>query len=196
MQKVLLSKGDDLDFIVVNENEVSKCLFSADFDNTILADAKKVDLKNIPESEYGDEVLCWLREQDIGYVQLEGDGAFREPATDEYTVVYSRDNIEIGDDPHFWDYDFFVYSYWDGSNTVEYVAQSSTDVKEVHTHVLQDEKVNYGRALYYSVYEDDQGEFYGECDNAGYYGPGITEKINYRSEMTDEEIEEAINEEL
>lgn len=175
--------------IIVDEHEHKNCLRPNNLKRTIITDAKKIDVSKLPGTEV--DICEYLDEKDINYDLLDDScRCLERPNKGKYVVVYSEDDVRIGEDPHNWDYNLYVHRYFDGNKIDERYFECARGCVEVHHHRAswsQTEKRDY------SVYQDRDGDYYGECNNNSYPGPALAYKIDFDKNLTDQEIEVLID---
>lgn len=157
--------------IVVENKKTYRCTLTDTWYTMIIA--KKDDVKGIDFSgcEDEDEVTDLIPSNN--YFVTGRSSTLIEPNKDEYTVVYSEDDdANIGSDPYMWDFEYTGYTYWDGKNQQEFLADDTIeDVKELKNFEIRSESINHGRALSYTAYKDEDEEIYIGFSNEGDFDP-------------------------
>lgn len=96
-----------------------------------------------------------------------------EPERGKYICVYIESDVGVGEDPYFWDYGQVCFDYWDGSNwnTICSDKEDAAELELIDRIGKREPNFNYGRAIYYYIFRDEEGNFSIGFENEGYHHP-------------------------
>jgi hypothetical protein len=173
MKKVALASNEEI--YIVEEEKVYKCITDETIDSIWVKREyfEKLDFSEISTSEK-EEVIDFLENNDLtdgtDFLDTYSQDTLVEPNRDEWVVVHSSDS-PFGEDPYMWDYANYGFTYWDGSNHVEVTGGYISNIKLLKEKEVRDETINYGRAITYRIYKDEDGDIFISYENDGYSTP-------------------------
>jgi len=92
---------------------------------------------------------------------------------DKYVCVYAENDEGVGDNPYYWSYEEICFEHWDGSNwkTICSNEEDAAELELVDRIEKREPNFNHGRAVYYYIFKDEEGNFSIGSENEGYHHP-------------------------